>query len=178
MSYFITVSDIQELKPISSNVSELKALKPFILEAQEFELRPFLGEEFYIAFKDDFDASPSLSTYEDLFNGVTYTYSGKQYQHEGLKAMLIYYAYARYLSNSQSHSTAFGMVQKVNENSQPISEKTLTRLVSQAVAGAKVYEQRVKDYLIRNSATYTLYECVNKNYRSGGLRITSIGGNK
>ena len=82
MSYLITLADIQALKPISVNINETKALKPFILEAQEFDLKPFMGDAFYIALMTDFDASPSLSTYSDLFNGSTYTYDGETYQHE------------------------------------------------------------------------------------------------
>lgn len=178
MSYLITLADIQALKPISSNVNELKALKPFILEAQEFDVRPFLGDEFWIDLVNDFDASPSLATYSDLFNGSTYVYSGVTYKHEGIKAMLIYYTYSRYLNNAQTSVTPFGVVQKLNDDSQQVPERTLTRLVSQAVSGAKVYEERVKDYIIRNASQYTLYKCISSNKRTGGLRISSVGGNK
>ena len=177
-TYLITLSDIQALKPISSNVNEIKALKPFILEAQEFDLRPFLGDAFYLALIDDFNASPSLSTYSDLFNGVTYVYNSDTYQHDGLKAMLVYYTYARYLNNSQSIVTPNGVVSKLNNNSERISEKELARLVNQATSGAKVYENRVYDYLLRNNTTYTLWECYTKTKRTGGLRLTSIRKNK
>lgn len=177
-TYLITLSDIQTLKPISANVNETKALKPFILEAQEFDLRPFLGDAFYLALIDDFNASPSLSTYSDLFNGVTYTYGSDTYQHDGLKAMLIYYAYARYLNNSQSTVTPNGVVSKLNDNSEKISDRALSRLVNQATSGAKVYENRVYDYLTRKSSTYPLWECYKSNKRTGGFRLGSIGGKK
>jgi hypothetical protein len=178
MSYLITLADIQALKPISVNINETKALKPFILEAQEFDLKPFLGDAFYIALMTDFDASPSLSTYSDLFNGSTYTYNGETYQHEGIKNMLIYYAYARYINNAQTNVTPYGVVNKLTQDSEKVSEKTLARLVGQAVSGAKVYEQRVKEFLIRNLTSYPLYKCVTNNNRTGGLRISAIGGNK
>ena len=49
MTKLITLADIQTLKPISANVNEVKQLNTYILEAQEFDLRPFLGDEFYLA---------------------------------------------------------------------------------------------------------------------------------
>jgi len=42
MTKLITLADIQTLKPISANVNEVKQLNTYILEAQEFDLRPFL----------------------------------------------------------------------------------------------------------------------------------------
>jgi len=123
----ISLTDIQELKGISSNVNIVKQLNPFIIEAQEMELRPFLGDEFYLALLAD---APTFANYGDLFNGVDYTYNGHQYRNDGIKPMLIYYAYARYLNNAQSIITPNGIVSKENNNSTPVSEKTTARLVS------------------------------------------------
>lgn len=173
MTKLITVADIKVYKSLTTNTSGMK-IDSEINEAQEFDLRPILGDEFYLALLDDFNASPSLATYSDLFNGVTYTYGAYQYQHDGLKAVLCYYAYARYLNNSNTNSTAFGMVQKRNDDSDPISEKTLARLVGQAVSGAKAYEQRILDYLSRNSSTYPLWKCRVDNNKTGGMRISAV----
>ena len=174
MTKLITLADIQTLKPISANVNEVKQLNTYILEAQEFDLRPFLGDEFYLALIADFETSPSLSTYGDLFNGVDYVYNSDTYRNDGIKPMLIYYAYARYLNNAQSIITPNGIVSKENNNSTPVSEKTTARLVSQAMTGGKLYENRVLDYLVRNKQNYPLYKCLNPTKRTGGLRITSI----
>ncbi len=173
-TYLITLDDIKNFKPISLNVNETKQLKPFILEAQEFELKEFLGDEFYLALVADFNASPSLATYGDLFNGVQYTYNGTTYENTGIKPMLIYYAYARYLNNANPIITANGIVQKNNSSSTPVSEKTIARLVNQATSGGKVYENRVVDYLVRKSSSYPLYDCITPSNRTGGLRISSV----
>src|SRR5690554_260257 len=114
MTNLITISDIQAFKPISNNIDVSKKLNTFIREAQEFDLRPILGDEFYLAIVADFEASPSLVTYSDLFNGVTYTYGSNTYQHDGLKSVLVYYAYSRYLNDVQINQTAFGAVIKTN----------------------------------------------------------------
>jgi len=174
MTNLITITDIQAFKPMSVNIDVSKKLTTFIREAQEFDLRPLLGDEFYLAIVSDFEASPSLQVYGDLFNGVTYIYGGHTYQHDGLKSVLVYYAYSRYLNNAQTNQTAFGVVEKVNEHSNPISEKTLSRQVGQAISGAKAYEQRVIDYLVRNESTYPLWKCFKTNKKTGGIRITSI----
>jgi len=173
MTALITLADIRTFKAISSNLNSLK-LDSEINEAQEFDLRPILGDEFYLALINDFAASPSLTTYSDLFNGSTYVYSGNTYQHDGIKAMLCYYAYARYLNNSNTNATAYGTVIKLNQESEPVSEKTLSRLVGQAISGAKVFENRIRDFLTRNSADYPLWECSKDNQKTGGLRISAV----
>lgn len=174
MTNLITISDIQAFKPISNNIDVSKKLNTFIREAQEFDLRPILGDEFYLAIVADFEASPSLVTYSDLFNGVTYTYGSNTYQHDGLKSVLVYYAYSRYLNDVQINQTAYGAVTKTNPDSQPISEKALARQVGQAVSGARAYEQRVIEYLKRNEATYPLWKCYEKSKKTGGFRVSSI----
>jgi len=174
MANLITLSDIQAVKPISSNLNTLKKLNTFIEEAQDFDLRPMLGDEFYLAIAADVLTSPSLQTYADLWNGNTYTYGADTYKNYGLKIVLINYAYARYLRASQTNQTAFGAVQKVNPNSEPISEKQLTRLVGQAISSAKGYEETVHKYLNLNNADYPLYECFNDNGKRRSFRITGV----
>jgi hypothetical protein len=173
MTKLITIADIKLYKALSSNINALK-IDSEINEAQEFDLRPLLGDEFFMALLDDFNASPSLSTYDDLFNGSTYTYQGNTYQHDGLKAMLCYYTYARFLNKSNTNSTPFGMVVKQTAESEPISEKTLSRLVTQTLNGAKIYENRVMDFLKRNESDYPLFKCENRQPQSNGIRITAI----
>ncbi len=174
MTRLITLADIQAYKPISANVNEVKQLNTYIQEAQEFDLRPFLGDEFYLALVADFEASPSLATYGDLFNGVDYVYNSDTYRNDGIKVMLVYYAYARYLNNAQNIITPNGIVSKQNNSSTPTSDKSVARLVNQAFSGGKIYENRVLDYLIRNNSDYPLYKCVKSTKRTGGLRISSV----
>ncbi len=175
----ITLADIQEYKPLSSNTNSDKKLKPFIQEAQEFELRPFMSDQFYKELLNQFQSSPQFpnSAYDDLFNGSTWTSGNQTYENPGIKAVLVYYAYARYLNKSNTNSTAFGMVAKNNPDSTPLTEKTLSRLVSEALSGAKAYENRVKYFLDCNSSDYPLYDCGKTNKKTGGLRISSAGGN-
>lgn len=168
----VTLQDIVEFKPISLNVNQAKALNPFILEAQEFDIRSILGDEFYLAILADL---PTLANYGDLVNGVQYTYDGKLYETKGIKACLIYYSYARYLANANQTSTPSGMVSKTNDYSDPISEKTLARLIQQARSGAIHFQEQFIDYLNRNESNYPLWKnkCT-KKLNKASIKIKSI----
>lgn len=168
----ITLQDIIDFKPISINVNQAKALNPFILEAQEFDIRSILGDSFYLAILDDL---PALANYGDLVNGVQYTFEGNLYETKGIKACLIYYSYARYLANANQVSTPSGMVSKTNDYSDPTSEKTLSRLIQQARSGAIHFQEQFIDYLNRNESLYPLWKnnC-KKPINKGSIKIKSI----
>jgi hypothetical protein len=50
----ITLANIQDVKSISLNVNETKQLSPYILEAQNFDLRELIGDAFYLDLIADF----------------------------------------------------------------------------------------------------------------------------
>lgn len=177
MTALITINQIRAVKSISLNTNEVAQLTPQILEAQDFDLRPILGDEFYFALIEDFEASPSLEVYADLFNGCTYTFDGKQYTHEGIKAFLIYSTYARYTANSSVIATATGFVHKNNQYSEQVSEKTISRLVEQARSGAQVHLDRITLYLDRNNELYPLWKvnCKQNKRYVAGAKIRQIG---
>lgn len=170
MNTLININDIKEYKSISSNINTIKELDPYILDAQDFDLRKFMGESFYLDFIDDFNASPSLDKYSDLWNGQEYEYGGFRYKHEGLKAILIHHSYARYLSNANVTSTPYGIVAKTNQYSEKADEKTMARLIQQARSSATVFEERVEKYLNWHSSDFPLWRRLKtekENYKSG-----------
>jgi hypothetical protein len=177
MTALITINDIRARKTISLNTNEIAQLTPQILEAQDFDLRPILGDEFYFALVQDFEASPSLQIYGDLFNGSTYTFGGKEYTQEGIKAFLVYSVYARYTANSSVIATATGFVHKANQYSEHVSEKTVSRLVEQARSGSQVYADRFMLYLDRNRELYPLWKvnCKENKRYVAGVKIRQIG---
>lgn len=177
MTPLITINQIRAVKSISLNTNEVAQLTPQILEAQDFDLRPILGDEFYFAIVADFEASPSLTEYAELFNGCTYTHEGRQYTHEGIKAFLIYSSYARYVANSNVIATPTGMVHKTNQFSESVNEKTISRLVEQARSGAEMHKIRFVDYLNRNVNLYPLWlqSCKKSTPYRAGVKIRQIG---
>jgi len=172
MTLLITLANIQAVKSIS-NVNESKQLTPYIQEAQNFDLRELLGDEFYLALLADFVASPSLVDYSFIFNGGSYVHGNDTYYMDGIKQYLIYCTYARYLSNSNVISTATGLVHKTNQYSERVNETTISRLVSQSRSGATFIENNIKDYLRRKSSDYPLYKRVTE--KSTGFKIRNIG---
>lgn len=177
MSQLIQLSDVATFKGLSMNINKEKEFNPHVIEAQEFDLRPFMGESFYLEFMDEFDGSPSLGEqkWQNLFNGCRYTYNGKQYEHQGIKAVLVYHSVARYRSEANSIDTPHGIVTKQTPYSDPVSNATVTRLVQQARAGATAHQERVDCFLRRFPLLYPNYDCGKVKKYVGGLRIKRIG---
>jgi hypothetical protein len=153
----ITLADIRAIKSIALNIQQEKELTPYVLEAQNFDLAKFLGFEFYYDLIQDFATSPSLSDYSLLFNGGQYTHEGKTYYLNGVKNLTIYYAYRRYVNNSNVIATPTGFVHKTNQHSESVSEKTIARLVDNAQSSASFVEDNIKQYLDRKKADYPLW---------------------
>lgn len=159
MIYLISASNISSIKPLSSNIDQTKKVNPAIADAQEFDLRPFLGDEFYQ------DLQNNVGSYGDLMNETKYNYSGRIYVSPGLEKTLSLFAYARIKSDANEHDTAFGTVNKLNPYSTGVSEATISRQVREIRSQAENYLQRVKAYLDRNESIYPLWKkapCISK----------------
>jgi hypothetical protein len=172
MIKLITIDDIRELKPQTANADVAKKIDPFIIEAQEFEFQPMIGDEFYLDILED--AGNSFTKYNFLWSGGEYIYGKYKYNNPGFKKMLIYYAYARIIEASNTNSTAFGTVQKLNQHSTQVSTKQIGIMVAQARSGAKAYENKVIDYLNRFENDYPLYRCYRDNKKFPGFRISGV----
>lgn len=176
----ISLEDIQQMRGISANVDSFKSLEPYILDAQQFDIKPLLGTQLWLDLLDEFEASPSLSSieYNNLFNGCEYTFNNRRYEHFGIKAVLINYAYGRFSLYSGVQSTKTGFVVKNDSsgNSTPASEDKVSRIANGSKSVAIGYQNEVVDYLNHN---YTLFP--NWLYRgekkSTQVRITAVGGN-
>lgn len=159
----ISRDDIIEYRSISANINASKKLDPYVLEAQEVDLKNLLGNSLYNALVNDFDGVPSLSTYADLFNGSSWECGGKTYYHRGVKVVLIYFAYARYLINSPLESTGFGTVVKKDQYSEVQDQKALQRNFDETIKLALAFWDDVKCYLDQSSID--LWNCaIQPNY--------------
>lgn len=153
----ITLEEIRAVKTIALNIQQAKELTPYILEGQNFDLGKLLGDAFYLALIDDFTASPSLTTYSDLFNGGSYVHNSVTYYNYGLKNLIVYYAYARYVANSNVIATPTGFVHKTNPHSENVTDKTVSRLTDNARSSALLIEDSVRLYLQRKKDDYPLW---------------------
>ena len=180
MTALITLEQLMEFKSITANLNVAKSLLPYVYEAQEFDLRPFLGEQLYLDLLDSFDASPSLEEqhFADLYNGSVYTdTSGKRRSHQGIVAVLAYFTFARFIENANLHSTKYGFKVKENEFSSEPSEKAIARRIAQARSGAIAYQERVKRFLDDYAEDFGDSWQRGTKRRRGQLRITAVGGN-
>lgn len=118
----------------------------YIQEAQFFDLKPLCTEPF---FEDLTEETPERD-YNTLLNGGNYEYKGKKYHFQGLKAVIAYFAYARYILLGHQTDTPFGVKEKRNQDSEalPQAERRDTRLLY--VQNANTLWVDCKNYIERN----------------------------
>lgn len=178
MTNLIDINDIQAvIVEMSANV-ESERMERFIVEAQEFDIKPVLGRALYLAFVNGLSTSPVETIYEELFNGKTYLDKSinSNISFEGVKLALIYYSYARFLNNQNSNVTAFGIVQKENDFSAPSDEKRIARLVTAATQAAEAYKNDFIKFLNDNSTDYPLWlkENTSSIATKGGINVSRV----
>jgi hypothetical protein len=171
MANLIQYSDFAGYRDISSNIDSAKRIDPYIVEAQELDLRKFLGDIFYQEVIADLTASPQQ--YSVLLSGGTYSYGGYTYTFKGLKAALVFWTYARFLSNDDIKITPSGAKRKITNESEFVSEAALSRVVSNAREIAATYANQCNDYIARQSSTiYDHY--IGKKRNTKSMRITAL----
>lgn len=163
MQPLITRSDIARYKQISKTPHDDK-LNEQILDAQLLDIQPLLGETLF----NKIVANPDA--YDDLLNGGIYEHKGISYTNYGLKMVLAYFAYSRYVMFSSAIDTPFSLTEKLNDNSRPIeatAKKTIYAVNRQA---AQQVWDNVKNYLIRIRHP----EFSNCKNNTSGFRIKKI----
>lgn len=160
--------DVRQFRDISDTIFE-ETFNAFVKEAQFMDLEPLLGNEFY----NDLLNNPETTANDVLLEGGTYTYNGKTYTNNGLKTVLIHYAFARYIKFGSVQDTAFSFVQKVAEGSEPVSEKTKQIIFKQNQQIAFKYWTNVLAFLEAKAVDYPLFgtNCVSSGV---GFRISKI----
>ena len=165
-SCLITLDDIREYRPVAS--LDAKRVDTYIIEAQENDLRPVLNDALYKALNDSF----STVIYQELFNGKAYNYNGASIDFPGIKPMLVYFALSRIVINNQINITSYGVVQKTVNESQPVDNAGIKMLVTELRSVAISYQNRLIDFLEKNTATYPLYNSLSKgNSNLTGLKF-------
>ena len=148
----ITKSKASEYVQVAIGCSE-KEFDRYIREAQEFDLKPLVCEEFYYELLNKSTEEP----YTDILPGKEYTYKEGTYYHEGLESVLSYFAYARYILKGNVVSTSHGFVTKKTPNSEPISQTEKKDLYYNHRQDANKLFEGVKKYMDRNNIEYN--EC-------------------
>ncbi len=115
MELLTTKQEVSEYFNISIGRSE-KEFNAFIYEAQEFYLKPLLSEHLY----NELIQIPNK--YDFILNKHLYWLNNSTgLSHEGLKSVLAQFTYAIYILKGNITDSSFGIQQKTNPNSEPIS---------------------------------------------------------
>lgn len=155
--YLITQADVVKFHPMAQIPQG--RFDPYILKAQELDLKPVLNDSLYYDFLTKFNSEtdPMFEDYKTLLNGGTYTFSGQTVNFPGVKPMLCAYTMARFLPSNQINVTRYGVVGKLNPQSEPTPGASITYLVNNLKAEAMAYQNQLEQFLQQNQTTYPLY---------------------
>ena len=167
MNPLLTPIDFKTYKDLGKRIDEDK-MKPIILQAQEVDLRGFLGGTFYFDVMTNLEAE----SYQDLLSGSTFEHQGVTYHQEGLKALLADLFMSRFLDQINVNITPFGATNKLSTDSQP-TDKASLRDASQGEKemAAQKWED-IKTYLSINSAQFPKYNTGSSSSATGERKIS------
>lgn len=160
----VTIADLQQYKHIADSVKNQTVWPQFVNEAQQLDVKIWLGDGLLNELVTQ--ATPVPNTLSALNNtlleGGSYTYQTRTYLFQGLKAVIIYYAFARYISRAPYNFTQAGITVKESDFSTPASDKAVQRMSTEAMLTAASLKEEVLLYLRRNASSYPLFTCSSK----------------
>lgn len=165
MQALITRSDIAQYRQISKTPNDSK-LNEMILDAQLLDVQPLLGEKLFNAVM----ASPE--SYSELLEGGSYEHQGVAYTNYGLKMVLAYFTYARYMMFSSVTDTPFSVVEKISKDtSKPIEGTTKKTIYQLNRESAFKIWGNVENWLVRTGNSEYKKSC---GSNSRGMRFTKL----
>lgn len=160
MANLLTSVQQQLIKSFSAN--NLEKYTQIATEVEDNELMQLIG----VAFLQAIQTTPA--DYNDLLNGSEFEdYDGNTINHKGLRYVLAYFNYSKYLGESFVADTYTGFVRKTHNEAEPLTEGQVRRLQEDNRKIALQAWSVIKRYLDISSADYPLWSNVNtkKVYR-------------
>lgn len=170
MESLIDIENIRQLRRIPNQIQWDNDMEIYAIEAQRFDIRPFFGDAFFY----DILANKTQDKYIDLLDGTEWEYLDNTIQFDGIRMAIAYFAFSRYIQNSSVFISKYGVVNKMNDSSEPADEKTIARLVNQARAAGNAIIEQTKIFLNNNTDTYTLWASASSSKPSWGSKIKCI----
>jgi hypothetical protein len=148
----LTYSQQIAIKKISANnQSRYAAIE---LEVENSELMEMVG----VALLQDLQQNASTDLNVKLLDGTTFVNcSGHTVYHKGLRYVLAFLVYSRYVTESLVNDTMTGFVQKTRPDAELLSDGRLRQLQETARKIALCEWQIIKEYLNLNSTDYPLW---------------------
>jgi len=140
MSLILTYEQQQSIKAISTNNAH--RYEQIAAEIEETDLKALLGTPLLQAIQE----TPENHT--NLLDGDTFEdCNGNTIKHKGLRYVLAYLNYAKYISESSVQDTFSGFAVKQMEDSNPANEGTILRLKKENQKIAMTEWELIKEYL-------------------------------
>ena len=163
MSYtaLIVRSDITNIRDISANISNVR-IDPYIREAQELDLKNFIGDDLYAELMTEALTSFSANN-QTLLDDY-------------LKRPLAFFSYARFLEAQPANVTRYGVVRKENDYSENLSVSDVQKLADMTRKAGNAYFDEARKYLNDNAVDYPLWGIVGVSGSGNwGINIGQIG---
>lgn len=156
-TYIIVQSDILKYHPMATVPQE--RINPYILKAQELDLKPIMNESLYYDFITKFRNTddPMCAAYQNILKGTTYIYSGQTIEFPGIIPMMCAFVMSRFIPVNQVNVTSYGVTNKLNPQSEPTTLNQITYLVNNLKGEAMAYQNQLEKFLQQNQTTYPLY---------------------
>ena len=155
MALILSFEQQQIIKKISAN-NEQK-YNNIASEIEEFELKKLLG----VALLQDLQNNPATENNIKLLDGDSFENgNGFNIFHKGLRYVIAYLNYSKYIGLSFVNDTFTGFVQKNRNESEPVSDGTIKRLQNEYRSIALTEFELIKQYLTVNYSNYPLFLCV------------------
>lgn len=156
MIALVTKADLDKYKYVADSVKNSNIWPQFVSEAQLFDVKNWIGDALLSELEDQSPAFSVANTF--LLDGGSYVFQTHTYMMQGLKAAIIYYAFARFTNRSAFNYTAAGIVVKDSDLSTSISDKVMQRLETEARLMGEAIKCEVILFLNRAYATYPLWK--------------------
>jgi hypothetical protein len=164
MTGLVSKADVDEYKYIADSIRNSTIWPQFVSEAQLLDVKAWLGDALLLELVAECEACSYSTENEKLLAGGSYTYGSDTYYFQGLRACIIYYAFARFVNRSSVNFTAAGVVIKDSDFSTPATSKDIQRIETEARLTADAIKCEIITFLNRNSDDYPLWSgCSVKN---------------
>jgi len=168
MIQLITYREQQTIKSIA--IDDTAKYNELVIEAQEFELKKALSEPLYNDMLDNiYDEK-----YQKLLNGDSWISEGNKYTHKGMKFVLAYLVYSRWIRRAHVIDSYTGLVQQRSDYAEHISEGTIKQLSSDAYEVAINALNETIAYIKFYQNLYDKYICANSESKYRNPRIWNI----
>lgn len=177
----ITISDFSKIGDIAKHYNKGKFQ---IADSEaEFDMIDVFGEYAYRLIEalkvDEFILSNNEELDTLLLQGGSYSYDGKIYHQRGLKSVVMYYVYSRYILINHYSDTANGSVTKTNDFSMATPLKEVKDISNHYRNLAKESAKGVIEFLCRHDEfEFDSHECKACKVKTSSTADTIRGGSK